>query len=430
MGTSISIAFSGFLLILITLSIFIGVFVYRDSKKRGMNPVLWTLLAIIAPCFLGLIIYLIVRTQYYDTKCPKCSKQINENFMVCPHCGEILKGRCVKCNYPLEPEWINCPNCGETVPDEQRKSVTRQSKDNALKLILVLVISIPLVFCIVLISSIFTYAVNPIINSAVSMQITKEELKIYDKDGKIADILEECDEQGEGVYIIRSDYIAEPFIDDGSSDCYVDALIYRNDGAYSVSAEIFKSSPFASPSINYTFSNIEDNAENLDYTLCYYQLAAEKEYEIRTCNVIGDVNYNPEYEFIDFKLWSSDEVSADKFFGATTLNVAVYFNKSVEDIYSLEYDIFIDDKLLYTDVISNDNGKHVLDSGLDFMYNYTVDGKYQFRYRLLNKNGNVVKESDMYSFEEDDSYFEFEVYYNKDGKLCIDNVTYEEDTKI
>ena len=426
MGTSVSIAFSIFLLILITLSIFIGVFVYRDSKKRGMNSVLWTLLAIIAPCFLGLIIYLIVRTQYYDTKCPKCSKQINENFMVCPHCGEILKGRCVKCNYPLEPEWINCPNCGENVPEEQRKSAPKQSTDKALKWILALVVSIPLIFSIVLISSIFAYGVNPIISSAVSVQLTKEELKTYDKDGKIADILEECDEQGEGIYIIRSDYIAEPYIDDGSSDCYVDALVYRNDGAYSVGAEIFKSSPFSSPSINYTFSNIEDNSENLDYTRCYYQLAAEKEYDINTCNVIGEINYNPEYEFVDFTLISTNEVPSDKFFGGTTLNVEVYFNKSVEDIYSLEYDIFIDDKLLYTDVISNDNGKHVLDSGLDFMYNYTVDGKYQFRYRLLDKNGNVVKETDMYSFEEDDSYFEFEVYYNKDGKLCIDNVTYED----
>ena len=50
---------------------------------------------------------------------------------------------------------------------------------------------------------------------------------------------------------------------------------------------------------------------------------------------------------------------------------------------------FASESVKTTDVISNDNGKNVSDSGLDFMYNYTVDGKYQFRYRLLDKNGNV-----------------------------------------
>ncbi len=425
-----SISFSLFLLIMIILTILIGVFVYKDSKRRGINPVLWTLIAIIAPCFIGLIIYLLVRTQYYEAKCPKCAKQINERFMVCPHCGEILKERCEKCNFPLEPEWINCPNCGETVPDGQRRILSKPSKDKGLKWILMLVIAVPLIFCIVLISSIITYAVNPIINSAVSMQLTKEELKIYDKDGQIAHILERCDEQGKGVYIIKNDYIAEPYIDDGSSGCYIDALIYRNDGAYSVGAEIFKNTPFAKPSINYTFSKTEGETETPDYTLCYYQLAAEKEYQIKTCNVVGDANYNPEYEFIDFKLWSTNVVSADKFFDATTLSVDVYFNKSVEDVYSLEYDIFIDNKCLHSDVITNDNGKNLSDSWLDFRYNYTDDEKCQFRFKLLDENGKIIKESDMYLVKEDNTYFEFEVWYNKDGKLCIDEVTYEEDVKV
>ena len=39
------------------LPILIGVFVYKDAKKRNMDAVLWTVIAIFAPGFIGLIIF-------------------------------------------------------------------------------------------------------------------------------------------------------------------------------------------------------------------------------------------------------------------------------------------------------------------------------------------------------------------------------------
>ena len=42
----------------------IGIYVYRDAKRRGMNAALWTLIALLAPSLVGFIIYLIVRGNY------------------------------------------------------------------------------------------------------------------------------------------------------------------------------------------------------------------------------------------------------------------------------------------------------------------------------------------------------------------------------
>jgi hypothetical protein len=43
----------------------VGVLVYRDAAKRvDCNPWLWALIAALAPSFVGLIIYLIVRSDF------------------------------------------------------------------------------------------------------------------------------------------------------------------------------------------------------------------------------------------------------------------------------------------------------------------------------------------------------------------------------
>ena len=41
----------------IGLEVLIGVYVYRDSVRRGMNAVLWTLVSVFAPYLVGFIIY-------------------------------------------------------------------------------------------------------------------------------------------------------------------------------------------------------------------------------------------------------------------------------------------------------------------------------------------------------------------------------------
>ena len=69
--SNVVIAIPLFMLMIIValLPLLIGVYVYRDAKRRGMNAALWTLIAILAPSLIGFIIYLLVRGNYSTLRC-------------------------------------------------------------------------------------------------------------------------------------------------------------------------------------------------------------------------------------------------------------------------------------------------------------------------------------------------------------------------
>lgn len=74
---------------LIGLAIWIclAVYVYKDSKARGMdNAVLLTIVTAITG-LLGLIIYLLMRPKGNLVPCPSCQKKRLEGSAKCPHCG-------------------------------------------------------------------------------------------------------------------------------------------------------------------------------------------------------------------------------------------------------------------------------------------------------------------------------------------------------
>ncbi|MBR5949024.1 MAG: hypothetical protein IKZ82_10355 [Clostridia bacterium] len=54
--------------LLICAALIIGVFVYRDAKRRGMYALRWALIAALAPALMGFIIYLLTRTPRTDGK--------------------------------------------------------------------------------------------------------------------------------------------------------------------------------------------------------------------------------------------------------------------------------------------------------------------------------------------------------------------------
>ena len=84
--SNVVIAIPLFMLMIIValLPLLIGVYVYRDAKRRGMNAALWTLIAILAPSLIGFIIYLLVRGNYSNLKCPRCAATVTEQYVVCP----------------------------------------------------------------------------------------------------------------------------------------------------------------------------------------------------------------------------------------------------------------------------------------------------------------------------------------------------------
>lgn len=63
------------------------VYVYKDSKARGMdNAVLLTIVTAITG-LLGLVIYLLMRPKGVLVPCPTCQKKRLEGSARCPHCG-------------------------------------------------------------------------------------------------------------------------------------------------------------------------------------------------------------------------------------------------------------------------------------------------------------------------------------------------------
>lgn len=144
----IVVAIPVFMLMIIValLPLLIGVYVYRDAKRRGMNAALWTLIAILAPSLIGFIIYLLVRGNYSNLKCPRCDATVTEQYVVCPKCGAKLKPSCPNCSAPVEPDWTVCPKCAQPLPTVQEDIVTPvQPKDKTLWKILAAIIIVPIV---------------------------------------------------------------------------------------------------------------------------------------------------------------------------------------------------------------------------------------------------------------------------------------------
>lgn len=139
---------------IIAIPVLIGIYVYRDAKSRGMDAVLWTLVAIIVPSFIGLIIYLIVRKDHIILNCPKCGGDVQEHFATCPNCGQKLKANCSNCGTALNPEWKICPQCGKEITEtaEFTPPISNKGKGNkGLLALIITIVAIPIVIIALLI---------------------------------------------------------------------------------------------------------------------------------------------------------------------------------------------------------------------------------------------------------------------------------------
>lgn len=136
-------------LLLCCLPVLIGVYVYRDAKSRGMNAVLWTLIALLAPTLIGLLIYLLVRGSYSNLRCARCGAPVTEQYVSCPQCGARLRATCPGCAAPVEPGWKVCPRCAAPLPEQPEDLCTPVRKqDRVLPKILLAVILIPVLLIV------------------------------------------------------------------------------------------------------------------------------------------------------------------------------------------------------------------------------------------------------------------------------------------
>jgi Double zinc ribbon len=125
-------------------------FVWRDARRRS-DSVLFQLFALIlgfVPPFLGALVYLMVRPpttldqerqlaleeqailevdrdEIVQRPCPSCGREIEAEFIVCPHCRTQFARRCRSCDRVLRLGWPVCPYCAEEVGHAPLGRVTR-----------------------------------------------------------------------------------------------------------------------------------------------------------------------------------------------------------------------------------------------------------------------------------------------------------------
>jgi RNA polymerase subunit RPABC4/transcription elongation factor Spt4 len=96
--------------------LFIG-YINRDAKRRGMSPVLWTIIAIVIPNALGILLYFVLR-QPLRSACPQCGNAVQTGFSFCPRCSYKLSPNCPQCQRVVGADNVYCPYCGTSLRNQ------------------------------------------------------------------------------------------------------------------------------------------------------------------------------------------------------------------------------------------------------------------------------------------------------------------------
>lgn len=113
------------------------IWTFRDMRARSRDVFAAVLAAAVVAVLTlpGLIIYLILRppktlSETYEQSleeeallqeiedkrvCPGCSRQVNEDWMICPNCLTKLKKTCATCGKLMDLPWNVCPHCATPV---------------------------------------------------------------------------------------------------------------------------------------------------------------------------------------------------------------------------------------------------------------------------------------------------------------------------
>ena len=191
-----------YLAVLIVVPILVGVYVFRDASRRGMNAALWTLIAVLVPILVGFIIYLLVRGNYPDLKCPQCGTPVRESYVSCPQCGARLKASCPSCSAPVEPDWKVCPRCASPLSQDLSNIQTPvRKKDRGLGVVLAVVILVPLAL---LLFSLFSFtALAPSSGGGGVTTLFVDEYLAMTDNPEIKAWLENCGDDDNTAYVLR-----------------------------------------------------------------------------------------------------------------------------------------------------------------------------------------------------------------------------------
>src|ERR1700758_4184418 len=96
--------------------LFIG-YINRDAKRRGMSPVLWTIVAILIPNAMGILLYFVLR-QPLRSPCPQCGNAVQPRFNLCPPFGHRLRPSLPPCQHLVGVNAVFCPYCGTSLRNQ------------------------------------------------------------------------------------------------------------------------------------------------------------------------------------------------------------------------------------------------------------------------------------------------------------------------
>lgn len=283
MNFALGLAFFIILFLLVfLLTALIAIFVYKDAKKRGLNPFLWAFIAVIAPSFIGLIIYLVIRGEHSIKCCPKCGNNVEAVYTVCPNCGQSLRNNCPNCGRFLEPMWNVCPDCAASIPENLKvNNVAQPAKDKSLRKIVVLIVIIPILIVALFCTVFFTILFSETDNSADLVSLNSVEYQIDDNmrvhcsDFNFDKWRSECISNKEGVNIL----ICHEGVD---SDAVTKAIVYCPFEPYEISYN-----KTHNDGITLDLTAI-DGTDRQD-TLCYFEFYSDMPVNIDEVNV-DDLN--------------------------------------------------------------------------------------------------------------------------------------------
>ena len=190
-------------LFFVLIPIIIGTYVYKDAKSRKMDAILWTLVAVLVPSFIGLIIYLVIRGNNPNISCCSCSNPIASDYVLCPYCGTALKATCPSCAAPVDSGWKLCPKCGTALPEQKEPvfATAPPKKDRKLLWILIVAIAVPVLLLVFGILGLISFNSQNINLTSAGFGIELENDTFVPP--RIVRWVDECDVKGKGVYVLR-----------------------------------------------------------------------------------------------------------------------------------------------------------------------------------------------------------------------------------
>jgi len=129
------LAFGGAFFLALWLSLVVWTFRDARSRSRDVFAIMLATLMVFIFGPLGLILYFLLRppvtlAELYERsleeeallqdleerpRCPGCSRQVNEAWIICPDCHTTLQKVCPQCERTLHLRWNICPFCGTRV---------------------------------------------------------------------------------------------------------------------------------------------------------------------------------------------------------------------------------------------------------------------------------------------------------------------------